>query len=338
MRQRSPSVRLGARHSRAVGCSAPTGILVRMHRPITPDALRLTVLDESGVLEACRQTYRFWHQGRAEEPYVQRVLSAVERMGSEMRYMGLVSEDGALAASARALDGGMECNGVRIRSMGIAAVYVRDDLRGRGIGAALIERLLADARARGYQSAFLFSDIAPAYYARHGFREYPALDWSAPVGSLPASPGLAIRRAGPSDRERLRDWHRAAALVQPMGVTRTPVWWDFFRWWRGAPDDYILCDGSREVGYVNVGMDQTCLRVHEWAAPGVEPSRIWATIRARAADLRADRVGGWLRPDRRTGFMNVEARSGAIPMAVSLQPDIALPEPSEAFFDELDHF
>lgn len=57
-------------------------------------------------------------------------------------------------------------------------VYVRDIAKGQGLGRALIERLLADARAFGYRSMFL--DTAPtlepaiALYERLGFAHISA--------------------------------------------------------------------------------------------------------------------------------------------------------------------
>jgi carbonic anhydrase len=56
-------------------------------------------------------------------------------------------------------------------------VYVRDAARGRGLGRALVERLIADARAFGYRQMFL--DTAPtltaaiALYESLGFARIP---------------------------------------------------------------------------------------------------------------------------------------------------------------------
>lgn len=57
-------------------------------------------------------------------------------------------------------------------------VYVRDAAKGQGLGRALVERLIADARAFGYQTMFL--DTAPtlttatALYRKLGFAPIPA--------------------------------------------------------------------------------------------------------------------------------------------------------------------
>ena len=56
-------------------------------------------------------------------------------------------------------------------------LYVRPAFRGRGIARTLVETILADARALGYQQMFLdtlpFLDTAIALYRRFGFVDIP---------------------------------------------------------------------------------------------------------------------------------------------------------------------
>jgi len=299
---------------------------------------RVVALDADGVAEACRQTHPLWHQGLDLEPYTLRVLEALARMDGEMRYVGLPDRSGGLAASARVLDGSFVMVGARVKAMGIAAVFVRDDLRRCGLGRALVRALMADAQEHGCGAAFLFSDIEPDYYAACGFRSYSAMDWLAPSGRLPDGDALAIRRARPEDWDRLRAWHDARLADAALSPRRTPRWWDYFRWWRDAADDYVLCDGSGEVGYVNLRARDGALRVYEWAAPGIEADRVWATVRGRAADLGAQRVEGWLHPGMIQPWMTVAVRRDAIPMVAPLNDDLVLPGPDDGVFEELDHF
>jgi GNAT superfamily N-acetyltransferase len=59
-------------------------------------------------------------------------------------------------------------------------MYVRPSARGHGIGRAILERLLADARTIGYQVARLetakFMSEAHALYRSLGFHDGPRLD------------------------------------------------------------------------------------------------------------------------------------------------------------------
>jgi GNAT superfamily N-acetyltransferase len=67
----------------------------------------------------------------------------------------------------------------------IKRMYVRPDARGRGIGRALLERLLDDARAEGYDVARLetlsFMTDAHALYRSLGFHDAPMFDDSEAV-------------------------------------------------------------------------------------------------------------------------------------------------------------
>ncbi|GIH90178.1 GNAT family N-acetyltransferase [Planobispora siamensis] len=62
----------------------------------------------------------------------------------------------------------------------IKRMYVRPQARGRGIGRAILERLLADARTIGYRAARLetatFMREAHALYRSLGFRDRPIFD------------------------------------------------------------------------------------------------------------------------------------------------------------------
>lgn len=56
---------------------------------------------------------------------------------------------------------------------GIGMTWVREDTRGAGLGARLLEEFEAEARARGCTHVFVTSLTfqAPGFYERHGYRE-----------------------------------------------------------------------------------------------------------------------------------------------------------------------
>jgi GNAT superfamily N-acetyltransferase len=56
---------------------------------------------------------------------------------------------------------------------GIYFVYTADEFRGQGLGTALVQQTLADARQRGYEIAILHSSkMGYSVYSRLGFKEY----------------------------------------------------------------------------------------------------------------------------------------------------------------------
>lgn len=56
---------------------------------------------------------------------------------------------------------------------GIAMTWVREDSRGEGLGARLLDGFEDEARARGCTHVFVtsFTFQAPGFYERHGYRE-----------------------------------------------------------------------------------------------------------------------------------------------------------------------
>ncbi len=57
---------------------------------------------------------------------------------------------------------------VLLRSVAVLPVW-----RGQGVGTALVEAALAAARRKGARTAYLLTETAEAFFARHGFRRLP---------------------------------------------------------------------------------------------------------------------------------------------------------------------
>lgn len=104
--------------------------------------------------------------------------------------------------------------GRRVPTAGIAGVVVLPEVRGTGVGRAVLTRLLADARERGAVISTLFR-TTPAVYRRLGWEEVGRLTWtSLPTASLAAVPrpaGITLRPAESSDVPRVREIYQAMA-------------------------------------------------------------------------------------------------------------------------------
>jgi predicted N-acetyltransferase YhbS len=92
----------------------------------------------------------------------------------------------------------------------LGPLAVETDQRGRGIGVALMERGLAEARRRGHAWVILVGD--EPYYARVGFSRLPAgsIRFPGPVDparilGISLQPGAALDLAGELRRARIDD-------------------------------------------------------------------------------------------------------------------------------------
>jgi predicted N-acetyltransferase YhbS len=310
-------------------------------------------LDRALVEEATRHTLRFWALGKTQEEHTAHNVAQLANAGPEvLRYVGLVDDGGALLASIkrytlllRAPDGAV------LRTAGIGAVFTPEAGRGRGAASALLRAVLDEARDLGYGAALLYSDIAPAFYARFGFTELPAVDHMAPAAALPEQGGLSLRPAGTDDLDRLLAWHEATWPQGWLRPLRSRALWRYFRW-RNRLTEWILADGHHDVGYLVAGPDDpqrdlpeprsaTTLWVDEWAAPGVDAARVWATVRRLAEREGRTSVGAWLRPDGVPAAFTAARRPEAIPMVAFLDGDARahLPTPpASAFIGSFEHF
>jgi predicted N-acetyltransferase YhbS len=94
---------------------------------------------------------------------------------------------------------------------------VRPDCRGRGIGAALMARAVAEARRRGHQEILLVGD--EPYYARFGFSAAATGALSLP-GPFERHRLLSLLLASPALASPARAGERgeAAGLVRATGI------------------------------------------------------------------------------------------------------------------------
>jgi len=306
--------------------------------PLPFSNLTYTTLNADGIREACAQTHGFWGGKRTGEEHTQRTFDALARLGERLRYVGLCDERGALVASLKFYTVALQTPQGVAKTLGIGAVFVPEAERGKGYGQAIVRAAMDEARALGYDAALLYSDIAPQFYARLGFVEFPALDWSADVTALPDTIPLRTRPATANDCDTLSAWYHADAATADLFPVRSSELWRFGKWFNRADDELILNDGKRDVGYVVIGSTPQGLRLFEWAAPGIEPECVWATVRRLTEMEGQSRIYGWLRFDRREEWMTVTPRADAIPMIAPLKDALRVTANMKAFFGAIDHF
>ena len=312
------------------------------------------LLDREGIAEAARQTHGLWGYGRPLAEHVEHTVAQVALAGPELlRYVGLVDADrdrdrGLVAASKRY---GLlfRAGGREARVLGIGAVFTKDDERGKGHAPALIRAMVAEASDLGYAAAILYSDIDAAYYARLGFVALPAIDHFSRVDALPTAGALAFRPANEGDLDRLIAWYEASWAASPDATrpVRSRALLRYFSL-RNRVAGMVLSDAGRDVGYLLATPDdplrdlpeprpEALLWVDEWSAPGVDPARVLATIRAVAERAAAREIGLWLRPGQDLAPFRSAPRSASFPMILPLAPGLTV-DPARDHLGSFEHF
>lgn len=97
----------------------------------------------------------------------------------------------------------------------VAGVYVAAEERGKGIGAALVQRVTEEAKALGHERIYLFTFDAEKYYARIGWQLRERAEYLG-VGVAVMEMGLS-GVSDVSDEEALRrDAEMEGGKVKPM--------------------------------------------------------------------------------------------------------------------------
>jgi len=303
-------------------------------------------LDERLVREAASHTHPFWGKSVDLATHVSWQFEQLRRAGPAiLRYVGLVDDTAGLVASIKRYALALSLPGGGVASVvGIGAVFTREDARKSGAASALLEAVLAEARAEGMSAALLYSDIDPAFYARLGFHAFPAFEHTAAPEALPASSALSLRRAEDRDEGAMLAAYEASFDPSFLRPHRTPEVFRFFRWRNRAEGAWILRAEDRDVGYLlatarGAGPDRT-LWVDEWAAPDIARSEVLGVVRRLAEREGARTVAGHLRPEEARPFFDARPLTAEIPMVAPLDDRLrsqAVP-PDRAFFGHLDHF
>jgi predicted N-acetyltransferase YhbS len=219
----------------------------------------------------------------------------------------------------------------RLKAIGIGAVFTPQEYRGRGYATAMLAAELDRARGEGADLVYLFSDIAPRFYAEIGFRELPSREISLRSDGLPAV-RLAPARLAQRDWNGVRRCFEAGETQRPAGFLRSPLVWDWLRLRMrqgseragGQETNLVIRRGRNVVAYVlgERHAERDAYLFDEFGFAGDEGAQmIPALLRAGAGDLR--RVIGWLPPSGARELLAsgvVRKRNKAVYMAAPLSP------------------
>lgn len=211
-----------------------------------------------------------------------------------------VFDGAALLGTARFHDMRQWWHGRPVPMAGVAGVKITPEEQGRGLGKALVSRLLELIAARGYPLSALFPSTAPIYRSlgwelagglyqtmlpaaalspllgpEHGPDAAPA------AGSPMAVPSAAVRRAGPDDAAEIiavmSRVHQSARDCGPNTRTAAAV-----RRWLGDPAifAYLAADGFLAYGWHG---DNHEILVRQLIAGSAGPARaLWQVVASHA--------------------------------------------------------
>lgn len=283
--------------------------------------------------EVLPDTAPLWAHGRDFETYVRQTAEIASSPYGRASYatQALCADDTRILASFKRYERTARAGNAHLQAMGIGAVFTPPAQRGRGYASAMLALALDDARARGGDFAYLFSDIHPQFYRELGFHDLPSRTISLRAGALSGE-----RIAAEPLRER--DWSSARACFdemerqRPFSLLRTPTVWSWIRMRlrhsAESPDGqpvrlavrraktvaaYVI--GTREPKHDAFVLDEVAFGGEKDAA------LVAPLLRSAAGDLQ--RVVGWLPPAPVRNLLprgSVRRRSDAVLMIAPLSP------------------
>lgn len=322
----------------------------------------LSVARREQFEEVYRQSHALWGAGLTVTDYkgMWDDLQATTWGRRYFRFLVWHDEQGRVLSSLKLYRPRVRVFGREHRACAIGAVFTPSSHRRKGHAAAMLARVIEEARDTGDSPALLFSDIGTPYYEALGFQSLPAEEAVGTLSRGGARPpeGWSLRPMRADDLDRVVAVHDAWCAKRTLAVIRDRSHWEFlierarsyFARFDGSPLDRryrIATRDGRFAGYVISVEGDGDWELREAGAEEGDPEALACILRTAAADARAAgcrRVYGWLPrewaplvPEWKLRF---EPRLRAIPMILRLDGGNAerFSHPEDAFFPYLDQF
>ena len=293
--------------------------------------MKLSTLDTTTYArEVLPHTAPLWAGRRDFDTYVTHTNELATSGYGRRHYRMVGFYDGAhLVSSLKRYERTLHFGTLRLNAVGIGAVHTPETFRGRGYASAMLAMLLDEARAGGYDVAYLFSDIRPQFYEELGFKTLPSRSMSLRADGL-TSKRVEVRRLEEHDWTGIRRCFDLGERLRPWGFARTPLVWEWQRMRMrhgsehavGMEMNLVVRRGRGIAAYV-LGVrapEHDAYLLDEFGFADDEAAElIRPLLRAAAGDFR--RVAGWLPPDPARDVLtrpSVRKRTSAIFMAAPL--------------------
>lgn len=282
------------------------------------------------VREVLPLTAELWAGRRDLESYATQTRE-IARSGYGRRNMSLVGfyDGDTLLTSIKRYVRTLHFGPMRLRAVGIGAVYTPPEFRGRGYASAMLASVLDESRAAGFDIAYLFSDIRPEFYHDVGFVTMPSRAISTRADGL-SKARVEVRRLEETDWSGVRRCYDLGERIRPWGFVRTPLVWEWIRLRMrhgsehpvGVQTNLVVRRGRAIAAYV-LGLrapEHDAYILDEYGFADAEAAGLVAPLlRSAAGDLR--RITGWAPPEGARevlGKASIRKRKDAVFMAAPL--------------------
>ena len=261
--------------------------------------------------------------------YLERCLDSPRHNRAEW---WVLSVDGTVAASLGLHPLQFRYSGQLVSGFGLGSVHTRSDMRRRGHAMKLCRSAMNAAMARGDEFGLLFTDIAPEYYARLGFRSctYERFVCTDPQALAESGPHCRLEPfEGQENIDFLSSCYQSGHEDYDLAIWRDRSEWLFLL--ESNPDLNFLRlrdHGGSDLGYAWIYQDSKTLIPVELVLFRPDRNAESQAIRALAGlalSRSIPKIGGWQPPPPcLSDFFSVERRSKARPM-IWVEPDSTLP-------------
>jgi len=275
---------------------------------------------------AHRNSHEEWGGEETVTAYLERCLASPRHNRAEWWVLRL---DGEIAASLALHPLSFRYAGQSLSGFGIGSVHTVSEMRRQGHAMALCRAAMNAALARGDRFGLLFSDIAPDYYARLGFRICPHERFTCPDLTRLVDSGERCLLEPFEGRENI-----GFLIESHEGHHRD----DVLALWRDRSDWRFLLDANADLrflrlrdqdgtalGYAWIHQDDSQLVPVELVLnqPDVAvEARAYRALAEFALSRSISKISGWNPPpDSIFDYFSVTPRSKGIPM-LWVDPDV----------------
>ena len=251
-------------------------------------------------------TASLWTGRRTFEEYAAQTLEIARGAYGRRHFRTIGLYDGrAMVASFKRYERTLRNGSRRLRAIGFGAVFTPVEFRSRGYASVMLAMALDQARSEGYDLAYLFSDIRPAFYAALGFAALPSRAFSLRADALPAM-RLELARLADDDWNGTRHVFDLAERRRSAGFLRSSTVWEWIRMRARHSSEHPVGEETNLVVRRRRAIAAYVFGVRAPArdayildelgfADDAAAAAVPALLRAAAGDLR--RIVGWLPPN-----------------------------------------